>query len=74
MCFGLIGIIYLLLTIILQPLSIILVDFCEILEPAFTDEKQFNATVLPYAKNFEDIFKPCLFGDGNLKSALPIGD
>jgi len=55
MCLGIIGIVYLLLTIILQPISIILLDFCEILEPAFTNEAQFNVTVLPYAKGFEEM-------------------
>lgn len=77
MCMGLIGMIYLLLTVFLQPLSIILLDFCEIVEPAFNDEDQFKATILPYTEGFEDMesmLNLCIFGDGNLQQNLPVGD
>ena len=45
---------------------------CEILEPILANEAKFDSTLSQYMAGFQDIVKPCMFGDGNMQSAIPI--
>ena len=41
-------------------------DLCDLLDPLFEDEDKFDKVLKDYMYGFEDLIKPCIFGDGNL--------
>lgn len=74
MILGLIGMVYLLVGPTLHIVSIVIMDFCDFMEPLFEDVNEFDRVFAEYTEDFNDMLKPCLFGDGNMQSALPIND
>jgi hypothetical protein len=75
MILGLIGMVYLLVGPLAHTVSIVLMDLCEVLDPLLTDEAKFNSTLgRELGDDLKNMIVPCLFGDGDVTSSLPIKD
>lgn len=46
------------------------------MEPIFASDggAKFNATLSTFTTDFNQYIYPCLYGDGNMQVALPVGD
>ncbi len=70
MCFSIVALVMLLLSIVFAPLSIILVETCEVFENFLTNKEDFNAYNKIIDEEMKKKFEVCLFGNGNLVSEL----
>jgi hypothetical protein len=75
MILGLIGMVYLLVGPLTHAVSIVLMDVCDVLDPLLTDKSKWESTIgRELGDELNNMIVPCLFGDGDVTSSLPIKD
>ena len=74
-CVGLISMIFLIISPLIQSVSIVVLDVCDVEPVMFGSEKYFNKTVGTYMWGYEEFLYPCLFTEEtSIYNYTPVSD